>query len=150
VILAFPIHVVAIIVWLGGLFLLAVVLGPTTGAMDPAARAALWHRLLSRFFAWGSTSLAVIVATGIAIVQLRFGGFSNMPAIHRWNMIVGLPAIGLFAYARLGPWRACRRAIADRDWTSAEHNMSRIRALFGIVLALGLVASVASAAGRFV
>jgi uncharacterized membrane protein len=125
------------------------VLAPATRGMDSAARAALWHRLLSRFFVWGSIGLAITVASGIAIVQLRFGGFSSVPAVHRWNMIVGLPAIALFAYAQLGPWRACRRAITRGDWTAADHSVARIRRLFGIVLTLGLVASIASAAGRF-
>lgn len=148
-IIAFPIHVIAVIVWLGGLFLLAVMLGPTAREVDSAASASLWHRLLSRFFVWGSISLAIAVASGIAIVQLRFDGFSGIPAVHRWNMIVGLPAIALFSYAQIGPWRACRRAIAEGDWIAVEHSGSRIRTLFGIVVTLGLVASAASAAGRF-
>jgi uncharacterized membrane protein len=149
-IVAFPIHIVAIIVWLGSLFMLVSVVGPTTRALDAAASASLWHRLLSRFFLWGSTSLAIIVATGIVIGPVRFGGFSNVPELHRWNMIIGLPAIALFAYAHLGPYRAFGRAIADRDWNAAGQRVARIRALLGTVLILGLVASVVSAVARFV
>jgi uncharacterized membrane protein len=148
-IVALPVHIVAIIVWLGGLFLLTVVLGPTIRELAPTASISLWHRVLSRFFVWGSVGLVAIVASGIAIVQLRFGGFSGMPVIHRWNMVVGVPAIALYAYAQIVPWRACCRAIADDDWIVAGKNAAQIRTLLGIVLALGLIASVVSAAGRF-
>jgi uncharacterized membrane protein len=146
-IVVFPIHLVAIIVWLGGLFALMVVLSPATRAMDSVAHASLWHRALSRFFVWGSISLGIIVATGIALVHLRFAG--QPPLIHRVNMFIGVPAIALFVYVLLGPYRSCRRAIADRDWKAAEHSVSRIRVLLALVLLLGMVSSVVSAVGRY-
>jgi uncharacterized membrane protein len=148
VILARPIHMIAIIVWLGGLFLLTVVLGPTIRDMAPTARASIWYRVLSRFFVWGSIALAAIVASGIAVVRLRFGGLSGVPAIHQWNMIVGIPAIGLYVYAQLIPWRTCRRATAVDDWILAEKSISRIRTLFGIALTMALVAAVVSSVAR--
>jgi uncharacterized membrane protein len=148
-IVALPVHIVAIIIWFGGLFLIAVVLGPTTRPLAQNARVALWHRLLSRFFLWGTLALVAIVASGIAIVQLRFGGFAHMPAVHRWNMLIGVPAIALYLYALLVRWTRCRSATDRNDSAEAEQRIARIRAVFGIVLGMGLVASIVSGAGRY-
>jgi uncharacterized membrane protein len=85
--IALPIHLVTVIVWLGGLFGLSVAFRPST--RDPQS--------VSRLFRWASISLALIVASGVALVQLRFGGYSGTPLVHRLNMAIGLPAIGAVA-----------------------------------------------------
>ena len=148
--LVFPLHVVATIVLLGGLFFASVVFRPIARGLDVATASSLWLQILSRLFAWGWVSLLLILATGIAMVSLKFGGFSGVPMIHRGNMAIGIPAIALFGYAFFGPWRQCRRTISRRHWAAAEKELTRVRVLMGIVLTLGLVASVVSAVGRYI
>ena len=113
-IVALPLHIVAFIVWLGGIFVMVTTV--------PSER---WPR---SFFVTGSVALGVVVATGIALVQLEFGGFSRMPFLHRVNMLIGLPAIVLYVYATI------RR--------------ERARIILPIVLTLGVVASIISGVSR--
>jgi uncharacterized membrane protein len=146
--LALPIHIVAIVVWLGGLFLMSLVVQPSIRGLDSRLALSLWSRTLSRFMVWGSVSLIAIVASGIALVNLRFGGFSGMPTLHRLNMVIGIPAIALFAYVALVKWQRARRALARGDSIAAETSIRTIRRLMAIILAFGLIASIVSAVGR--
>lgn len=145
---ALPLHILAIVVWLGGLFVVTVVFAPSMRPLDSRTALPLWHRTLSRFFLWTSVGLAVIVGSGIALVQLRFGGFSGMPALHRGNMFIGLPAIALYVYTYFVPWRRCRHALARNDLAAAETNIARSRVLMSVILVLGAVSAAVSAVGR--
>lgn len=148
--LVFPLHIVATIVLLGGLFFGSVVFRPIASDLDIETASSLWERMLSRFFAWGWISLLLILATGIGMVFLKFGGFSGVPMIHRGNMVIGIPAIVLFGYLFFGPWQQYRRTMSRRDWNAAEKDIRRVRVVMGIILVLGLVASVVSAVGRYI
>jgi hypothetical protein len=44
-----PLHVLATVIWLGGLFLLSVVFQPSLGQSDSATALSRWHRTLSIF-----------------------------------------------------------------------------------------------------
>jgi uncharacterized membrane protein len=147
--IVFPLHVVATIVLLGGLFFASVVFRPIARDLDIETASSLWARMLSRFFAWGWVGLLVIVATGIGMVFLKFGGFSGIPMIHRGNMVIGIPAVVLFGYLFFGPWQQYRRTMSRRDWDAAQKEIKRVRVVMSIILVLGLVASVVSAVGRY-
>jgi uncharacterized membrane protein len=58
---AFTLHTLAVIVWLGGLFLLCVMVQPSTRDLDSEIALSLWHRMLSQFFAWAWVSLLLIL-----------------------------------------------------------------------------------------
>jgi uncharacterized membrane protein len=148
--IVFPLHIVAAIVLVGGLFFASVVIRPIARDLDIETASALWQQMLSRFFVWGWISLLLILATGIGMVFLKFGGFSGVPMIHRGNMVVGIPAIVLFGYLFFGPWQRYRRTISRRDWNGAAKDIIRIRVVMGLILVLGLVASVVSAVGRYI
>jgi uncharacterized membrane protein len=145
-IVAFPLHIVAMVVWLGGL----VVLTTVAPRLADEQRALWWHRSLERFVVLGSVALGIILFTGIALVQLRFGGFSNVPALHRWNMLLGLPAIALHAHAHFVHWPALRRAVDARDWRDAERRASTVSARFAVIATLGMSAAIVSLVGRVV
>lgn len=145
----FPLHILAIIVFLGGLFFATVVFQPLARGLDSETASSLWQPMLSRFFAWGWVSLLLILATGISLVFLKFGGYSGTPMIHRANMAIGIPAIALFVYVFFGPWQQYRRTTLRRDWTAAHKAITRLQVVMRIILVLGLVAAVVSAAGRY-
>jgi uncharacterized membrane protein len=145
-----PLHILATIVFLGGLFFASVVFQPIARGLEVETASSLWQQVLSRFFAWAWVSMLLILATGIAMVFLKFGGFSGIPMIHRGNMAIGIPAIALFGYVFFGPWRQYRRTMSRRDWTAAQRAITRVRVVMAIILVLGLVASVVSAVGRYI
>jgi uncharacterized membrane protein len=148
--IVFPLHVLATIVFLGGLFFAVVVFPPIVVRLKTESASFLWQHLLNRLFVWAWVSMLVILGTGIGMVFLKFGGFSGVPLIHRQNMAVGIPAIILFGYAFFGPWGQYRRTIAHGDWTAATTELMRLRFVIAVSLGLGLVASAVSAVGRYI
>jgi uncharacterized membrane protein len=66
------IHVLAAMLWLGGMFFLAVVGAPVLRAVEPPAlRARLFHALGLRFRAAGWASIGVLLVTGVINLHYR-------------------------------------------------------------------------------
>ena len=55
------IHLLSIVLWLGGMFFALVCLRPALGMLDPPLRLRLMHEVLRRFFD------AVLIAAGLAL-----------------------------------------------------------------------------------
>ena len=148
--LVLAIHILAVIIWLGGLFFLVVVLGPSAKSLDAAAAPSFWHRTLSHSLAWGWVSLVAIVGTGVALVFLVFGGYGgHVPNIHRVNMAIGIPAIALYGYTSLMPWRQFGHAARSNDRVVAAKKLHQVRTLLATILVLALSAAFMSALGRY-
>jgi uncharacterized membrane protein len=148
--IVFPLHVLAAVVFLGGLFFASVVFRPVASGLDNEIASSLWKKMLSGLFTWGWPSLLMILATGIGMVFLKFGGPSGVPMIHRANMAIGIPAIALFGYVYFVPWRRYRRTMSRNQWAAAQKEFTRIRVGMAIVLVLGFVAAAVSAVGRYI
>lgn len=66
------IHILAALVWLGGMFFLGIVGAPVLRAIEPAAlRQRLFQELGRRFRTVGWVALAVLVATGLGNLYFR-------------------------------------------------------------------------------
>ena len=70
--LVVTLHVLAALLWLGGMFFLGVVGAPVLRAIEPAAlRQRLFHLLGVRFRTVGWIAIAVLVATGTIMLRAR-------------------------------------------------------------------------------
>jgi hypothetical protein len=67
-------HILAAVIWVGGMFFAHMCLRPSAGPLEPTVRLPLWHRVLSRFFPWVWLSILALLASGFAMVFLGFGG----------------------------------------------------------------------------
>lgn len=65
-------HVLAAMLWLGGMLFLAVVGAPVLRGLEPALRARLFHQLGVAFRRAGWIAIAVLLATGV--LNLHFTG----------------------------------------------------------------------------
>ena len=141
-------HIVAAVIWVGGMFFALVVLRPSTGPLDPPTRLALWQRVFARFFPWVWGAVAVLLISGFAMVIWGFGGFTKSGHVH---VMIGLGIIMMLIYAHLYfvPWQRFRRAVAAGEWPVAAKNIDQIRQLVTINLVLGLITVVVGAAGRY-
>jgi uncharacterized membrane protein len=142
-------HILAAVIWVGGMFFAHMVLRPSAGPLDPPTRLALWARVLERFFIWVWVSIAVLLASGFAMVMIGFGGFAALAHYINVMMAVGIIMVMLFAHVYFAPWRRMRRAVAAADWVEAERNIKKIRVLVTVNLLLGLITVVVGASGRY-
>lgn len=100
------IHIVAVIVALGGALFSTFALSPVLAAeLDPSARLRVARRIVRRLAAIVLTSLAVLVVTGILNV-LYIGGVSILLGFKLMLVVVAI-ALALYQYGSLGVqiWR---------------------------------------------
>jgi copper resistance protein D len=83
--LVVTVHVLAALLWLGGMFFLGIVGAPVLRTIEPAAlRQQLFHSLGLRFRKVGWWSIAILVATGVAVLHIR--------GLLRWDAVLANPA----------------------------------------------------------
>jgi uncharacterized membrane protein len=142
-------HILAAVIWVGGMFFAHQVLRPAAGPLDSPIRLALWERVLSRFFIWVWVSIAVLLVSGFAMVMIGFGGFAALRHYINLMMALGIVMMMIFAHIYFAPWKRFRRAVIATDWTAAERNIKQIRILVMVNLLLGLITVVVGASGRY-
>ena len=142
-------HVVAAVIWVGGMFFALIVLRPATGPLEPPVRLALWERVLSGFFLWVWAMVVILLVSGFAMVIWGFGGFSTVGTYVQVMMGVGILMMLIFGHLYFVPWQRFGRAVDAAEWPTAAKHIDQIRLLVTINLVLGLITVVVGAAGRY-
>jgi len=154
------VHVLAAVLWLGGMFFLALVGAPVLRKVEPPAlRAALFQQLGQRYRTWGWLALGVLLITGV--LNLYFRGVLTSVSIgspHFWTTpfghalavklaaVVGMLVIQAIHDFHWGP--ASSRATPGTPEAAALRRRAawaaRVNAVLGLIL---LVAAVRLARG---
>jgi uncharacterized membrane protein len=131
-------HLLGVVVWVGGMFFAHMALRPSVQALAPPDRLPLLAATLTRFLAWAAVAVVAILASGAAMIQLM-GGVS---AINHWvaaMAVAGLVMAAIYVYLVALPFRELRAAVAAKDWPRGGAAMQRIRHLVAVNLVLGIV-----------
>jgi uncharacterized membrane protein len=142
-------HALAAVAWVGGMFFAYVCLRPAAGPLEPRLRLSLWQRVFSRFFPWVWASIAVLLASGYAMLFLYFGGFKGAGAHIHVMQATGILMMLLFLHLFFAPWRRFSRALEAGQFDSAAQSLNQMRRIVAINLVLGLITIAAGASGRF-
>jgi uncharacterized membrane protein len=142
-------HVLAAVVWVGGMFFAYLVLRPAAGPLDPPVRLALWQRVFRGFFPWVWASIAVLLASGYAMLFMYFGGFAHAGLHIHLMQATGTVMMLLFLHLYFAPWRRFSRAVESGAFPEAAVALSQIRLIIAINLVLGLITVAVAASGRF-
>ena len=76
---ALALHLLAALVWVGGMFFAIMVLRLAAGEMEPAVRVPLWGRVFAKFFPWVWMAVAILLATGYWMIFAVWGSFGTLP-----------------------------------------------------------------------
>ena len=142
-------HILAAVIWVGGMFFAFVVLRPSAGSLEPPARLALWQRVFGRFFPWVWASIAALLVSGYAMLFLHFGGFAGAPLHVNIMQATGILMMLLFLHLYFAPWRRFSRAVQAGAFADAAASLDQIRRIVAINLVLGLITVAVGASGRF-
>ncbi|MGH6735292.1 MAG: CopD family protein [Methyloceanibacter sp.] len=142
-------HILAAVVWVGGMFFAYLVLRPASGPLPPEERLALWRRVFARFFPWVWASVVVLLASGYGMIFGYFGGFAGVDLHVHVMQATGIVMMLLFLHLFFAPWPRFRAAIDRRDYGQAGKQLGRIRLIVAANLVLGLITIVVGASGRF-
>ena len=128
-------HVMGVVVWVGGMFFAHLALRPAVQSLAPPERLSLLAATLSRFLAWVAVAVVGILASGFAMIAMI-----DAVGLHVHAMTaVGLAMMAVYAYIVAVPLRSLRGGVSARDWPKAGAAMQRIRQLVAVNLVLGIV-----------
>jgi len=149
--LLYALHVLAALVWVGGMFFAWMVLRPAAvSVLQAPERLQLWADVFRRFFVWVWVTVLILPISGIGLWHLRFGGMESAPRYVHIMAGLYLVMLALFLRIQLLQLPALTRAIAAADWPTGGGVLGNIRRLVGINLTLGLlVVALASARPLF-
>lgn len=132
-------HVLATVVWVGGMFFAHQCLRPVALAqLEPPQRLRLWNGVFGRFFPWVWAAIGVLISSGQWLI-LQLGGMAAVPISVHVMATVGYLMTGIFAYIYFRPYSALRAAVQAENWPGAGAALNRIRLLVGTNLLLGLL-----------
>ncbi|MCW3149079.1 CopD family protein [Stutzerimonas stutzeri] len=147
----YALHVLAAVVWVGGMFFAWMVLRPAAVAtLQAPERLRLWAEVFRRFFQWVWTAVVALPLSGIGMWHLSFGALQGAPRYVHVMTGLYLVMLALFLRLQLLQLPALKRAIEVQDWPAGGAMLGKIRKLVGLNLLLGLsVVALASARPLF-
>jgi uncharacterized membrane protein len=148
-IIALALHILAAIIWVGGMFFAYMVLRPSAGPLEPGTRLPLWHRVFGRFFPMVWAAIILLLASGYTMVFVGFGGFAGVGLHVHVMQGIGIIMMLIFFHLYFAPWKRFQRAIVAGDLPAAGRNIEMIRIIVAINLVLGLITVVIGATGRY-
>ena len=142
------VHVLAVLVWVGGMAFAHFFLRPSLAVLEPPQRVRLMHAVLGRFFAAVLVAIALILVSGVWIIgrlaklTVQSGASFSMPL--DWTVMtgVGLLMVAIFGHIRFVLYSRLDRSVQAADWPAGGVALAAIRQWVAVNLALGLVALV--------
>ena len=137
-------HVLAVVVWIGGMVFAHFFLRPAALKLEPPQRIRLMHGALQRFFAAVLVSIVVILGSGLWMIgrvakeSVQAGLGFNMPL--NWTIMatLGIVMMAIFGHIRFALFKRLSKAVAASDWAAGGAALASIRTWVSINLAIGV------------
>ncbi|MBH3431066.1 CopD family protein [Pseudomonas alkylphenolica] len=141
--LPYSLHVLAAVIWVGGMFFAWLILRPAmVAALQGPDRLRLWAEVFPRFFLWVWIAIAVLAISGVGLLHVRFAGFDGAPRYVQVMMGGGIAMIALFIRVHSLLLPQLRTAVQAQDWPTGAAVLGKMRRLVGINLLLGIAVTV--------
>ncbi len=140
-------HVLSIVVWVGGMFFAYMALRPVAASvLEPPLRLTLWAGVFGKFFPWVWASVALILLTGLYMLMKLSG--AALPHYALAMLVLGVVMMLLFAHVFFAPYKKLKRAVSEQNWKAGGAALAQIRMLIGINLSIGLLTIAVVFVGR--
>jgi uncharacterized membrane protein len=134
--IALLLHVLSVVVWVGGMFLAYTAVRPAAvETLEPPLRLRLWRGIFRRFFSWVWAAVALLLLTGFSMI----GEMERVPAYVQAMAGIGIVMMAIFLHVYFAPYGRLKRAVAAEDWKTGGAALAQIRVLVGVNLLLGVV-----------
>ncbi len=141
------IHLLAVLIWVGGMFFAHMVLRPAAAeTLDPPQRLRLLEAVFRRFFNWVWGATGAILVTGFYLMYL-YGGIVHTARHVHIMLALGLAMMAIFGYVFFACYVPFSLHVAKQRWKEAGEILARIRRLVVLNLVLGLLTVCVVAAG---
>jgi uncharacterized membrane protein len=143
------VHLLAVIVWIGGMFFMLHCLRPAAALLEPPQRLTLLHATMRRFFVAVMASIVVIGVSGVAMISMAWSStrranlLFNMPLDWYTMIVVFVLMVAVFVHVRWVLFRRLAGAVAAQRWPEGAAAAGAIRWEVMINLVLGIFIVVA-------
>ena len=134
------VHLLAVVIWIGGMFFAHVCLRPALAALDPPVRLRLMHAVLGRFLAVVLWVVLLVLVSGLWMVaQATADATFRMPLGWTVMAALGLLMMAIFGHIRWVLFKRFDRAVATQDWPAGGAALGKIRQAVLLNLFIGAV-----------
>jgi len=142
------IHLLSIVVWVGGMFFAYVVLRPSAAeVLQPPERLRLWDKVFKQFFNWVWLAVFVVLVSGFYMIYLR-GGFAGLPMYINLMLLLGIAMVVIYVYVFFKCYVPFNLQVSRQEWPAAGAMLGKIRKLVAINLSIGLLTIAVVSIGR--
>lgn len=138
------VHLLAIVVWIGGMVFAHFFLRPAALALEPPQRLRLMHDVLGRFFKVVLIAAVLVLASGLWMIgrvakeSVQAGQGFNMPLSWTIMAALGIVMIAIFGHIRFALYKRLSRTVAAGNWSAGAAALASIRTWVAINLSIGV------------
>lgn len=138
-------HLLAIVVWIGGMVFAHFFLRPAAMQLPPPQRIPLMHGALQRFFAAVLVSILVVLASGMWMIgrvakeTVQAGLSFNMPLDWIIMASLGIVMMAIFGHIRFALFKRLSGAVNAQDWPAGGAALASIRTWVSVNLVFGVL-----------
>ncbi|ALG66551.1 CopD family protein [Beggiatoa leptomitoformis] len=141
-------HVLAMVIWVGGMFFAYMALRPVAAQwLELPLRLQVWTQVFKKFFPWVWLATVTLLITGLLMIYL-YGGMAHVQWHVHLMLLTGLIMMTIFIHLFFISYRHLQDAVAMQNWQIGATRLGQIRRLIGINLVLGLVTIVVATLGK--
>jgi len=137
-------HVLATVLWVGGMMFAHFFLRPALAQLEPPQRLRLMHEVLRRFFAAVGVAALLTLVTGLWMIgrvakqAVQSGGSFAMPLDWTVMAVLGVLMVAIFGHIRFVLFKRFAVAVTALDWSAGGAALAKLRTWVAINLALGV------------
>ena len=138
-------HVLSIVVWIGGMVFAHFFLRPAVAQLEPPVRLRLMRDVLGRFFQAVLVASLLALASGVWMLGrtakqvVQAGGSFEMPLAWTVMAVLGVAMVAIFMHIRFALYKRLERAVAASDWPTGAAALAQIRHWVATNLGLGIL-----------
>jgi uncharacterized membrane protein len=146
--IAMTLHLLGVIIWVGGMFFAHMVLRPALNAvLEPQHRLPLLLGVFDRFFPWVWGAVIAILASGFWILFTLYE--SGVGLWLGFMSVTGVLMAAIFVFIYTMPYRQLGAAMKNNDKPGVVTAVSLIRRLILVNLILGLTVTLVAVLGKY-
>ncbi|MCV2360314.1 CopD family protein [Paucibacter sp. TC2R-5] len=136
-------HLLAIIVWLGGMCFSYFFLRPAAAQLEAPVRVRLMHAVMGRFFKATFWASLLVLGSGVWMLGrvakqvVQSGGVFQMPLAWTVMAVLGCVMVAIFMHIKFALYKKLSRSVGAEDWAAGGQALAQIRNWLAFNLGLG-------------